>query len=199
MTLKQWEDKVLATPGARERVDAIEDELRLAIGLTVLREQAKLSQHELAECARSVEVVQLTFTFPGGPTVGRIGFGAMRLGDGDGDHDVTVLRRAVELGVTHIDTARMYGGGRNEELVARALAPYPDDLLIATKGGIELSGDSYRHDGRPEALRRHVDESMRRLQVERSGCTTSTIPTLACLWQRASVRSRSFATRARSA
>jgi pyridoxine 4-dehydrogenase len=109
----------------------------------------------------------VTFTFPDGRTVGRLGFGAMRLRGADRPGDIALLRRAVELGVTHIDTARMYGNGHNEELIAAALAPYPDDLLIATKGGIEPDGGWYRNDGSPEALRRHVRESLRRLRVER--------------------------------
>ncbi len=113
--------------------------------------------------------VDLTFTFPDGPTVTRLGFGAMRLRGSDREAQIALLRRAVELGVTHLDTARMYGGGYNEELVADALAPYPRDLLLATKGGIETGDGGHRNDGRPEALGRHVEESLRRLRVERLG------------------------------
>lgn len=111
----------------------------------------------------------MTFTFPDGREVARLGFGAMRLTGSDRASEVAVLRRAVELGVTHIDTARMYGAGRNEELVASALAPFGDDLLIATKGGVELTENGFRHDGSAEALGRHVDESLRRLRVDRIG------------------------------
>jgi pyridoxine 4-dehydrogenase len=111
----------------------------------------------------------VTFTFHDGRAVNRLGLGAMRLGGSDRAHPIALLRRAVALGVDHIDTARMYGGGRNEELIAEALAPYPEGLLVATKGGIELTPDGYRDDGRPEALRRHVRESLRRLRVERIG------------------------------
>lgn len=111
----------------------------------------------------------MTFTFPDGRTVRRIGLGAMRLGGPDRAADVALLRRALALGVDHIDTARMYGDGRNEELVAEALSPYPDGLLVATKGGIERTPGGYRDDGRPEALRRHVGESLRRLRVDRIG------------------------------
>ncbi|MFE0225407.1 aldo/keto reductase, partial [Streptomyces albidoflavus] len=70
--------------------------------------------------------------------VGRLGFGAMHLPTEPGPerkNALAVARRAVELGVTLIDTAHMYGGGANEELLAEALHPYPDDLLIATKVG----------------------------------------------------------------
>lgn len=114
-------------------------------------------------------IVGPTFTFRDGPTVARLGFGAMRLGGRDRQRDIALLRRAVELGVTHVDTARMYGRGRNEELVADALAPYRDDLLIATKGGIEAGANGYRNDASPAALRRHVEESLRALRAERLG------------------------------
>jgi pyridoxine 4-dehydrogenase len=109
------------------------------------------------------------FLLPGGRTVRRIGLGAMRLSGRDRAHDVALLRRAVALGVDHIDTARMYGDGRNEELIAEALAPFPEGLLVATKGGIERTPAGYRDDGRPETLRRHVHESLRRLRVDRIG------------------------------
>jgi aryl-alcohol dehydrogenase-like predicted oxidoreductase len=81
-----------------------------------------------------------------------------------------LLRRAAELGVQLIDTARAYGPGWNEELVAEALHPYPAGLVVATKGGIEKTGPNpsdIRPDGRPEALERHLEESLRRLKVER--------------------------------
>src|SRR5689334_20082562 len=81
---------------------------------------------------------------------------------------VAVLRRAVELGVPLIDTAYLYGGGANEELVAEALHPYPGDVLITTKVGVSGSGalDNWRLDGRPESLRRQVDGCLHRLRVE---------------------------------
>jgi pyridoxine 4-dehydrogenase len=111
----------------------------------------------------------VTFTFPDGRVVNRLGFGAMRLTGIDRARDIGLLRRAVELGVNHIDTARMYGDSRNEELVAAALSPFDQDILIASKGGIEVVEDGFRHDGRPEALRRHVEDSLGRLRVPRIG------------------------------
>jgi pyridoxine 4-dehydrogenase len=111
----------------------------------------------------------VTFTFPDGRRVCRIGLGAMRLGGADRAADIALLRRAVALGVDHIDTARMYGDGRNEGLLADAVAPYPEALLVATKGGIERTPGGFRYDGRPEALRRHVLDSLRRLRVRRLG------------------------------
>src|SRR4029079_9833304 len=79
--------------------------------------------------------------------VRRLGFGAMRItGPGilgpPADHDaaIAVLRRAVELGVNMIDTADSYGPNVSEELIAEALHPYPEDLLIATKGGLTRTG-----------------------------------------------------------
>src|SRR4051794_218566 len=87
------------------------------------------------------------FTIGGERTVRRLGFGAMQLaGPGvwgppaDPEGAVTVLRRAVELGVELIDTADAYGPHSNEELVRRALHPYPEQVLIATKGGLARTG-----------------------------------------------------------
>lgn len=88
-----------------------------------------------------------TVTLGGELTVRRLGFGAMRLtGDGiwgppkDPASALSVLRRAVELGVNFIDTADSYGPYVSEELIAKALAPYPRELVIATKGGMESAG-----------------------------------------------------------
>ncbi|GGN64802.1 oxidoreductase [Streptomyces albiflavescens] len=82
---------------------------------------------------------------------------------------LAVARRAVELGVTLIDTAYMYGWGANEELLAEALHPYPDGLLITTKVGVARSGASgeWKLDGRPPVLRAQVEQALRRLRVER--------------------------------
>nr|WP_242545502.1 aldo/keto reductase [Amycolatopsis sp. MtRt-6] len=82
---------------------------------------------------------------------------------------IAVARRAVELGVTLIDTAHLYGGGANEELLAEALHPYPDELLITTKVGVARTGPGgeWRLDARPEILRDQVDQALRRLRVER--------------------------------
>ncbi|HEV3480378.1 MAG TPA: aldo/keto reductase [Gaiellaceae bacterium] len=108
-------------------------------------------------------------------TVNRMGFGAMRLtGPGvigephDPDNALAVLRRAVGLGVNLIDTADSYGPEINERQIAEALHPYPDDLVIATKGGLrhERQGEWIR-DGRPETLRSSLEGSLARLRVER--------------------------------
>jgi pyridoxine 4-dehydrogenase len=81
---------------------------------------------------------------------------------------VRVLRRIVELGVNLIDTADIYGRGVSEELIAEALHPYPDGLVIATKGGITFGEGATRpRDGRPEYLRAACEASLRRLRVER--------------------------------
>jgi pyridoxine 4-dehydrogenase len=85
------------------------------------------------------------------------------------DHDeaIKVLRRAVELGVDLIDTADSYGPDVSEELIAEALYPYPDDLLIATKGGLIRTGPGvWPRDGRPEHLREACDGSLRRLRLD---------------------------------
>jgi aryl-alcohol dehydrogenase-like predicted oxidoreductase len=113
-----------------------------------------------------------TFRIGGDLTVRRLGFGAMHLPTEPGsarETSLAVARRAVELGVTLIDTAYLYGGGANEELLAEALHPYPDGLIITTKVGVARSGPSgeWRLDGRPAVLRGQVEEALRRLRVER--------------------------------
>lgn len=108
-------------------------------------------------------------------TVNRLAFGAMRLtGPGvigepaDTANALDVLRRAVKLGVNFIDTADSYGPEVNELQVAEALHPYPDDLVIATKGGLvhERPGEWVR-DARPETLRAACEASLKRLRVDR--------------------------------
>lgn len=113
-----------------------------------------------------------TFHIGGELGVRRLGFGAMHLSTEPADARtaaITVARRAVELGVTLIDTAHLYGGGANEELLAEALYPYPEGLLITTKVGVARTGPDgeWRLDGRPEVLREQVDEALRRLRVDR--------------------------------
>ncbi|MGW7464132.1 aldo/keto reductase [Streptomyces xantholiticus] len=112
------------------------------------------------------------FRIGGELTVQRLGFGAMRLPTGsaaDREASTAVARRAVELGVTLFDTAYLYGGGANEELLADALHPYPDGLLVTTKVGVARSGPSgeWQLDGRPDVLRTQVEQALRRLRVER--------------------------------
>lgn len=118
-----------------------------------------------------------TFTLGGDLEVDRLGFGAMRItGPGvtgppaDRGGAIRVLRRAYELGCNLIDTADSYGPHVSEELIAEALHPYADDLVIATKGGlVRRPGErgEWPRDGRPEHLRRACEGSLRRLRVER--------------------------------
>jgi aryl-alcohol dehydrogenase-like predicted oxidoreductase len=115
-----------------------------------------------------------TIDVGGDLTVNRLGFGAMRItGQGiwgeppDHDQAIATLRKAVELGVNFIDTADAYGPDVSENLIAEALHPYPDDLVIATKGGLIRSGpDEWSADGRPEHLREACEGSLRRLRLE---------------------------------
>jgi pyridoxine 4-dehydrogenase len=108
-------------------------------------------------------------------TVKRLGFGAMRItGDGiwgppkDRRTAIAVLRRAIELGVNFIDTADSYGPHVSEELIAQALAPYPEDLVIATKGGWNRPGpNQWTHDASPAHLRKAVEGSLKRLRLDR--------------------------------
>jgi len=115
-----------------------------------------------------------TIDVGGDLTVNRLGFGAMRItGQGvwgdppDREQAIATLRRAVELGVNFIDTADSYGPDVSENLIAEALHPYPEDLVIATKGGYARSGpNKWTPDGRPEHLRSVCEGSLRRLRLE---------------------------------
>ena len=115
-----------------------------------------------------------TIDVGGDLTVNRLGFGAMRItGDGiwgppaDRDEAKAVLRRAIELGINFIDTADSYGPHISEELIREALHPYPDDLVIATKGGLERTGPGqWPTNGRPEHLIEACEGSLRRLELE---------------------------------
>lgn len=116
-----------------------------------------------------------TFAIGGELPVHRLGFGAMRItGKGiwgppeDHDEAIRVLRRALELGITLIDTADSYGPEVSERLIAEALYPYPSNLVIATKAGLRRPGpDQWREDGRPEYLRERVHGSLERLRLDR--------------------------------
>ena len=115
-----------------------------------------------------------TIDVGGDLTVNRLGFGAMRItGDGiwgepaDRDEAKAVLRRAIELGVNFIDTADSYGPYVSEELISETLYPYPDDLVIATKGGLERPGPGqWPANGRPEHLTEACEGSLRRLKLD---------------------------------
>jgi pyridoxine 4-dehydrogenase len=107
-----------------------------------------------------------TFMLGGELEVRRLGFGAMRIVN-DREEGARVLRRAIELGVTLIDTANIYGAGVSEEVIAEALYPYPDDLVITTKGGLGWGLQDRIRDGRPEHLREALEASLRRLRLER--------------------------------
>src|SRR5512132_2548734 len=116
-----------------------------------------------------------TMTIGSDMTVHRLGFGAMRLcGPGvwgepsDPDGARRVLKRVVELGITLIDTADAYGPEVNERFIAETLYPYPDGVVIATKGGLTRPRrESWDRNGRPEHLRAACEGSLRRLRLER--------------------------------
>ena len=116
-----------------------------------------------------------TFKLGGDLTVNRLGYGAMRLSGQPGNFGAypdweggkKLLRRAINLGVNFIDTAEAYGAGFNEKLIADALYPYPQDLVIATKGGINKPApDQILADASPEFLRKGVEGSLQRLKLE---------------------------------
>ena len=115
-----------------------------------------------------------TIDVGGDLTVNRLGFGAMRV-TGSGiwgeppsrEQAIATLKRVVELGVNFIDTADSYGPEVSETLIAEALHPYPDDLVIATKGGLVRPGPNrWDPDGRPEHLRQACEGSLRRLRLD---------------------------------
>jgi pyridoxine 4-dehydrogenase len=116
-----------------------------------------------------------TFSLGGDLKVNRLGFGAMRItGEGiwgepkDREGAKRVLRRAVELGVNLIDTADAYGPEVSEQLIGESLAPYPNGVVIATKGGLTRQGpNKWLPVGRPEYLQQQVEMSLRRLKLER--------------------------------
>ncbi len=126
-----------------------------------------MNEHVTAAAAGTIDV-------GGDLTVNRMGFGAMRVtGQGiwgdppNRDKAIATLRRAVELGVNFIDTADSYGPHVSEELIAAALHPYADDLVIATKGGLLRPGPGqWVPDGRPAHLREVCEGSLRRLKLD---------------------------------
>jgi len=115
-----------------------------------------------------------TIDIGGDLTVNRLGFGAMRItgpgiwGEPDSrDRAIATLKRITELGVNFIDTADSYGPEVSEAIIAEALYPYPEDLVIATKGGFLRSGPNrWQPDGRPEHLREACEGSLRRLKLD---------------------------------
>ena len=116
-----------------------------------------------------------TFQIGGDLEVRRLGYGAMRLcgprimgWPADRENALAVLRRVVELGVNLIDTSNAYGPEVNELQIAEALHPYPDGLVIATKGGLVRDDSaSWPTDGRPEKLKEACEGSLKRLRLER--------------------------------
>ncbi|MGB7872410.1 MAG: aldo/keto reductase [Mycobacterium sp.] len=115
---------------------------------------------------------------PGGPggsssigtnAVARVGYGAMQLFEASFEDAVAVLRRAVELGVNHIDTASFYGPGEVNRRIREALAPYPDDLVIVSKVGARYTGDQpvpLAAAQRPAELRAAVEDDLRQLGLD---------------------------------
>jgi aryl-alcohol dehydrogenase-like predicted oxidoreductase len=116
-----------------------------------------------------------TFDIGGDLRANRLGFGAMRItGEGiwgepgNPEEARAVLKRAVEFGINLIDTADSYGPEVSERLIGETLYPYPEDLVIATKGGLLRDGPGqWRPDGRPEHLREACEGSLKRLKIDR--------------------------------
>jgi aryl-alcohol dehydrogenase-like predicted oxidoreductase len=107
---------------------------------------------------------------PDGLAVSAVGLGCMGLSQGygpaDDDESVAVLRAAIDLGVTFLDTAMSYGGGHNEELIGRAIAGRRERVVLATKFGIVRGPGGVRLDGRPERVRDYCEQSLRRLGTD---------------------------------
>ncbi|BBX65104.1 aldo/keto reductase [Mycobacterium saskatchewanense] len=106
----------------------------------------------------------------GAHTVARVGYGAMQLFETTPEDAATVLRRAVELGVDHIDTASFYGPGEVNRRIRAALAPYPDELVIVSKVGARYTGEQpipLAAAQKPAELRAAVEDDLRQLGLER--------------------------------
>lgn len=151
-------------------------EMSMATGATILAGRKVLGSTVRAGLAVTPGLaINPTFKIGGDLEVNRLGFGAMRItGDGiwgwppDRANALKVLKRAVDLGVNLIDTADAYGPETSELLIAEALHPYPKGLVIATKGGLTRPGPgSWVPNGRPEHLKEAVDNSLKRLRLER--------------------------------
>ena len=116
-----------------------------------------------------------TLTLGGDLTVNRLGYGAMRVtGSGiwgppkDKAEALRTLKRTLDLGINFIDTADSYGPHVSEELIAEALYPYPEGLVIATKGGLTRTGpNQWPINGHPDHLREALEGSLKRLRLER--------------------------------
>jgi pyridoxine 4-dehydrogenase len=123
----------------------------------------------LTDTSPTARTMPLSLTLGGDLPVHRLGFGAMRLAPEPDRRaaSIATARRAVELGVTFLDTADSYDLGQNEELLAEALHPYPEGLVIGTKAGHCHPEDEWIPLGRPEYLRQQAELSLRRLRVER--------------------------------
>lgn len=129
------------------------------------------------ECAVTVVDVTVTTFQLAGRTIERVGYGAMQLpGPGvfgppkDRDEAIAVLRRAVEAGVNHIDTAQYYGPDVSNELIHEALHPYPDDLVIVSKvGGVRDDRGGWRPAQTPAELRAGVEANLHTLELEQLG------------------------------
>lgn len=106
-----------------------------------------------------------------GLEVSTVGLGCMGMSHGFGDvpdkgEMISLIRKAVDLGVTFFDTAEIYGPYENEKLVGEALKPFRDQVVIATKFGIQLEDGEQVLDSSPEQIRKSVEGSLKRLQVD---------------------------------
>jgi aryl-alcohol dehydrogenase-like predicted oxidoreductase len=132
-----------------------------------------------------------TFTIGRDLTVNRLGYGAMRItGPGiwgppaDEDSALATLRRAIDLDVNLVDTADSYGPAVSEELIAKALYPYPSNLVIATKGGWERPGPGqWAHNAGPKHLAEALEGSLKRLRLDRIDVYQLHAPDNAVSWE----------------
>ncbi|CAN5638437.1 aldo/keto reductase [soil metagenome] len=166
-----------ASPDSAPELRALEMTRRRFVGVTAGAATAVWSGGStiLNAAPKESTGASSVFKIGGDLPVHRLGFGAMRItGDGiwgwpsDRDEAKRVLKRAVELGVDLMDTADAYGPETSELLIAEALHPYPQGLVIATKGGLTRPGPgNWSPNGKPDYLKKCVDASLKRLRLER--------------------------------
>jgi len=148
------------TPRARSRA---------GVGCAPLPEGSR-SKNRTPGATKEQDTMQRRRLSPAGPEVSALGYGLMSLsstyGKADEPESIDAIHAALDRGITFFDTAEAYGGGHNERLAGRVLAPRRDEVVIATKFGLSFVGGTMQADGRPENVRRAIEGSLERLGID---------------------------------